>query len=240
MTYSRETSDELVHYGVKGMKWGVRNDQDGGYRVQASPLQIESGFHASTKQAVTEVSGLMSARYGYNIKNVKVLGPGHPEYPDTVAFVENNKNNHGRNEGTIFIQARDLSGPLKGAEKVGWMSPGTGNAKALLTHESAHSLFHADQKVKAGILTPKVVGGNIEARNKAMKAAAKAAKKDGISIWDVSGYAKTAGVREELEGELFSNYHWAEKPPRYVQVWGETLHRELGVDPMPFKEVKSA
>jgi hypothetical protein len=110
---------------------------------------------------------------------------------------------------------------------------------AFLTHESAHYVFHADQKVSKGLLGgPKITGGEIKARDAAMKAAFKAAKQDGASIWGTSEYAQQAGNREELEAELFSQYRWATNPERFVQEWGKTLHQELGLDPTPFKEVK--
>lgn len=228
----------LIHYGVKGMRWGVRNDDQGTYRLTSSATQIESGFHPSTAKAALEVSNLIRDRYGYDIKNVKILGPGNPEYPDTLAYVVNKQAQGGTN-GTVFVQAKDLTDKMKKVEEIGWMAPGTGSVKALLTHESAHSIFHADQKVRMGLIGPRVVGGEVKARDKALKAAIKTAKEDNQSVWETSGYAATAGVREELEGEMFSQYHWGSKPPRFIKVWGETLHKELGFDPTPFKEVQT-
>ena len=233
------SSDELTHYGVEGMRWGVRHDREGVHRTSIGSINIEPGFHSGTKKAAIEVSNLMRERYGYNIRNIKVLGPDMPEYPDTAAYVENNRKNNGLNEGTIFVQTRDLSKQLHEAEKVGWFGEGMGNTRGLLTHESAHSMFHADEKVKGGIFTPeRIVGGNVKARDKALRAALKVARNDKVSIMDVSGYAQAAGVKQELEAEMFSQYHWSPNPPRFVQAWGQTLHKELGVDPTPFKEVK--
>lgn len=232
--------DVLAHYGVKGMKWGVRKAEDGGFRSESSAINIESGFHKKTHDAALEVASLMRDRYGYNIKNVKILDERHKHYqPEYMAFVEDNKLAGGRNEGTIFVQARDMTKELKEAESDGWNALGTGNTRGLLTHESAHSLFHSDQKVSVGLLGgQKVKGGDIKARDKALKVADKIARQDGQSIWDSSGYARAAGVREELEAEFFSQYHWATDPPRFVQEWGKTLHREMGIDSTPFKEVK--
>jgi hypothetical protein len=220
------------------MHWGVRKDDGGVHRLQASSVQIEPGIHSGTQEAAREVSSLIASRYGFEIKNVKAIKPGNPEYPDTLAYVEDNKTSKGRNQGTIFVQGKDLTARTKHLEDIGWLGPGTGNIKAIMTHESAHSLFHADQTIGVGLLGPKLKGGNIKARDKALKVAYKAAKKEGKTLWDTSGYAATAGVREELEGELFSQYHWSPNPPNYVKVWGQTLHQEMGVDPTPFKEVK--
>lgn len=229
---------EIVHYGVKGMRWGVRKGDDGIHRLQAPTVQVDSGIHSGTKKAATEVSSLIASRYGFEIKNVKTIGPGNPEYPSTLAYVERNKTNNGSNQGNIFIQAKDLTDKMQNLEKTGWLGPGNGNVRSILTHESAHSLFHADQEVSVGFFGPKLKGGNIQARDKALKAAIKSAKKDKLSLWETSGYAATAGSREELEAELFSQYHWRTDPPNYVKVWGQTLHQEMGVDPTPFKEVK--
>ncbi|ASU03995.1 hypothetical protein SEA_FRODOSWAGGINS_10 [Streptomyces phage FrodoSwaggins] len=229
-------SDELIHYGVKGMKWGVRKaEETGGYRAQLSAVNIDPTIHKATKEAAIEVSNLISDRYGFNIRNIKELGKDHPEYPDTAAYVAINK---GSVEGTIHIQARDLRKHMSDTEKTGWMAPGTGNVRGLLTHESAHAFFHATQTVKSGFSGPKVVGGNIKARDKALQVAIKTSMQDGHNLYDTSGYVRHARMREELEAELFSQYHWAHNPPRYVKAWGETLHKELGVDPTPFKEVK--
>jgi hypothetical protein len=231
---------ELTHHGVKGMKWGVRKDEGGVYRSESSSIVIEAGLPKKTSDAAREVSGLIRDRYGYNIKNVKVLDERHPEYqPEFMAFVEDNKHFGGRNEATIFVSPRNMTRELKIAEDERWNARGTGNMKGLLTHESAHSIFHSDQVVtNKAFGGQKVVGGDIKARNKALKVAEKAARRDGMTIWDSSDYARTSGVREELEAELFSQYHWATDPPKFVEEWGRTLHQELGVDPTPFKEVK--
>jgi hypothetical protein len=230
---------ELIHYGVKGMHWGVRHDPERGSiaRSQTGTVEFEPGFHKSTVDAVNKVSGLMESRYGYSIKKVKVLGPKEPEYPGTAAFVELSGFMGKRNEQIAYVQSKDLRKQLKHSEDSGWYGPGSGTPEALITHESSHSMFHANQTIKNGFAGQKVIGGNMEARDKAMRAAFKEAKKEGRSVWSVSGYAKSAQVREELEAELFSQYHWGTNPPDFVVAWGKTLHKELGVDPTPFKEV---
>lgn len=237
--------DELVHHGVKGMHWGVRKDREGGvHPSQSSAVNVEAGINKTTKEGAVEVAGLIKDRYGYDIKNVKVLDERHPHYqPEYIAFVEDNKlsSKNGNGEGTIFVAPRNLTKELKAAEEgpFPWNAPGTGNVRGLLTHESAHSLFHSGQTVSVGLLGgQKVSGGNIKARDKALRAAEKAARKDGVTIWHSSGYAREAAVREELEAELFSQYHWSTNPPRFVVEWGKTLHQEMGIDPTPFKEVK--
>jgi hypothetical protein len=142
--------------------------------------------------------------------------------------------------GVIHVATKDLDKNLKHCEHIGWLAKGCGHTKAFLTHESAHALFHTEDKVKQGFLAPKLVGSNIQARDKALKVAVKAAKKDGIPrhefVSKVSGYAQSAGLRQELEAELFAQYHWSPNPPRFVQEWGKSLHSELGVDDTPFRE----
>lgn len=241
--------DELQHFGVKGMRWGVRKDQPtGGFRLQSSNIAIDSGLHPSTKKAGADVAKLMGSRYGFQITQVKTLGPGHSEYTPgnkgTMAFVEHTP---GKSGGVIYVKAVDLRKPTATAEKNGFFAPGTGTPTGLFTHESAHALFHASQDRKVSVWTGKVktTSEHQAALDKSMKEAFKAAKQDGVPMdahglnfaSSVSGYARHAMVHEEIEAELFSQYHWNPNPPRFVKVWGETLHQELGVDATPFREV---
>jgi hypothetical protein len=115
--------------------------------------------------------------------------------------------------------------------------------ETLLTHESAHAIFHSQVKtVKAGMFGGyKQVGGHIEARNVALGVALREAGAMGITMQNfmpsISGYAGAAGIREEAEAEMFTQYHWNPNPPRFVKAWGESLHREMGLDPTPFKDM---
>jgi len=236
--WEKNPQDKVVHYGVKGMHWGVRKEDEGTNRFTSGGLAMDSGFNKKTRDAAVEVTNLIRDRYGYDINTVKTIGPDHPEYPGTLAYVENVNLVKGAVHGTIFMQKKDFTPVLSEAESSGWMAPGTANTRALLTHESAHSVFHSDQKPVNGFLGPKRVGSKVKALDKALKAAAKVARRDGVSVLDISGYARTSGSLGELEAELFSNYHWGSNPPPYVKAWGEALHQELGVDPTPFKEVR--
>lgn len=238
MTQGSPSPGDLVHYGVKGMHWGVRKADEGSSGSRSSAVLVEPGVNERTAKAAIEVAGLMKDRYGYEIKNVNRI-ENSPHFNGTdIAFVENNQLAGGHNDGTIFIQSRDLTKIMKDAEP-DWNAPGTGNVKGLLTHESSHALFHSNQEFKKGVLGgEKIVGGNIKARDKALRVAEKVAARDGQTIWDSSGYARTVLDRGELEAELFSQYHWATDPPNFVKAWGETLHHEMGIDPTPFKEVK--
>jgi len=233
-----EAEEFLVHYGVKGMKWGVRNDERGGYRLQTAGPIVDSNIHASTKAAGQKVAALMASRYGFQISSIQTIGPDHPEYQyGTVGFV---KATPGKRGGDIFVRDHNLRKELKDAEDLGWFAKDCGHEHGLLTHESAHALFHAEQQVKNGFLGPKVTGGNIKARDRALDASSKVAERAGISPFQflskVSGYAEASGTREEMEAELFSQYHWSPNPPPFVKVWGETLHREMGIDSTPFRE----
>ena len=230
----------IEHHCVKGMHWGIRNDRKPtGFRAQSSGPIVDPSLHSSTKTAAKQVASLMSERYGFNITEVKNLKTANPqEYAHgTAAFVNFTPGIKG---GEVYVRPEDLSKDLKHSESVGWMKPGTTNVRGLLTHESAHAMFHAEQSVK-GILRKRIVGGEAKAREKAMTAAIKQAKKDGIHpsmfMSNVSGYAVYSGSREETEAEMFSQYHWGTHTPNFIKVWGETLHQELGVDPTPFKEV---
>lgn len=236
---------ELAHYGTKGMKWGVRNDRDaGGYRFQAAELRVDPTLHPSTKAAGKEVASLIQERYNFHVTDLKAIGPGHPEYENgTLGYVELNVNNASsksrEGKGVIYASQEDPSKALKLSEDMGWVGEDCGTTRAFLTHEAAHAIFHAPQQVKTGLLGSKVVGGDMKARDKALNAALRASERDGDSrplTTKLSGYAEASGMREEVEAELFSQYHWNPNPPSFVKVWGETLHQELGIDGTPFRE----
>ena len=235
---SRE--EALEHFGIKGMHWGIRKDQDpSNFRLQGADLTVDSRLPSSTKAAGREVASLIGERYGFRITSLNAIAPGHEEYErGTIGYVQSTP---GKMGGSIYVHQSDVRKSLKDAEEMDWFAKDCGTVRAFLTHESAHALFHADQQVKSGLLGPKVVGGNIKARDKALKAAMKEVKREGIPPHlfssKVSGYAKADGSREELEAELFSQYHWSSNPPQFVKVWGETLHQELGIDSTPFREV---
>jgi hypothetical protein len=193
-------------------------------------------LHESVKTAAADVASLIEGRYDFRIKEVKSIGPGHPEYDrGTIGYVELTGSQ--KREGTIFATKDDPRKALSKSEKKGWMGEGCGNTHGFLTHEAAHAIFHSPQKVKRD---GKIVGGNFDSRMKAITAAIEESKRAGIPeskfLSSISGYAATSGTREEAEAELFSQYHWGTNTPSFVKVWGETLHKELGLDPTPFKE----
>jgi 2'-5' RNA ligase len=231
MSMSEPLSKMLSHHGIKGMHWGVRKEQNGSSQVMPMTIKVEPGISKSTKEAAISVGTLMHERYGQNINNVKILGPGNPEYPDSLAYIDRAPKDK---KGTFFIQKKDLTSKMAQLKKTGWMAPETSNVRGLLTHESGHLLLHADEQVKNGFFGPKTTGEHAKASKAALRAAMKQATKDGENILNLSGYAGHAQSREEVEAELFSQYHWVKNPPKYVTVWGETLHKELGVDPTPF------
>lgn len=240
---SLETLDEvLAHYGVLGMKWGVRKDDTPtGHRLHTGAVPIAASLHPSTKVGAKEIVPLMSNRYGFQItefKDLKVSNPAEYDY-GTIGYVQLTP---GQKGGVVHMRPGDQRKKLAEAEKTGWFANGTGNVRGFVTHEAAHAMLHADQQVKVGFLGgQKVKSGSIQARDAALKAASKQAARDGIpehqQIAQVSGYAHASGSREELEAELFSQYHWNPNPPAFVNVWGQTLHREMGVDATPFREV---
>lgn len=229
----------LEHYGVKGMKWGVRKAEEGGnLRFQTVKPNIDALLPKKTQEAGNDVAALMAERYGFQVTALKSFGPGHPEYEmGTAAYVEATPGLRG---GVIHASQKNLSKDLKYAEDIGWSAKGCGHEHGLLTHESSHALFHAEESTKVGLFKAKTVGGNIEAREVALQASVREAAKVGISnaqfIGAVSGYAAAAGSRHEMEAELFTQYHWSPNPPPFVKVWGETLHQEMGVDATPFRK----
>jgi hypothetical protein len=237
------TSSELIHYGVKGMKWGVHKEEETFSRAPAKPMEVDPRVHNSTRDGAIETSRLMNDRYGYSLGAVKVLDKNHPHYEEgknALAFVENNQKTGGSNDGTVFVQGRDMRRELKESADEGWTADGTGTVQGLITHESAHAMMHSNLTITTNSRgKQKVTGEHTKARDKAWAVAERVGRQDGYSVWDVSDYARTSMERGEIEAELFSTYHWGTNPPRFVQEWGKALHKEMGVDPTPFKEVKN-
>lgn len=235
--------EALAHFGVLGMKWGVRKEKppaptysstvDG--KALGSPItNMDNKVHTHTQDAAYQVSALLKDRYGYEVTSIQSIEQTRSN-KRLIAYVEAN----GGNKGTIFVQPHDQNPELKKLEEKGWFGPQCGNIRATMTHETAHSMFHAEQTTE-GFLNMKVVGGEHVARKTAFDAARKAAKEDGIRSWnftkEISGYANASVWREEIEAEMFSRYHWSENNPRFIDVWGQTLHKELGLDDTPFRK----
>lgn len=228
--------DDLIHYGVKGMHWGVRKDEQTGARFKGPGPEVDSALHESTKSAAVQVSSLVGERYDFRIRKIIAMGPGHPEYEaGTMGYVAITGKQ--KREGDILVTVDDTRPALKACEKMKWVGKGCGTTQAFLTHEAAHAIFHAPQRHdKNG----NIVGGNFNERRNAMMAAITQADKDGIPehkfLRSISGYAEHGANREEVEAELFSQYHWGTNPPNFVKAWGQSLHSQLGLDPTPFKE----
>jgi hypothetical protein len=171
------------------------------------------------------------------------MGPGHPEYDaGTMGYVQLGVGD--ASSGIINVSKDNLKPSLKYCEEIGWLAKDCGTEQAFLTHETAHAIFHAPvRNVQSFFGGVKQVGGHIDARNVAMNAAIQTSVRDGVPEHDflnrISGYAASAGIREEAEAEMFSQYHWHPDPPNFVKVWGETLHQQMGLDNTPFKDVSN-
>lgn len=231
-------SEALEHFGIKGMHWGIRKAEESVKRVP-SGLKIDASVHPSSHNAAIEVSNFMNDRYAFNITKVKSFVPG--DYGFTHGHMANVETTPGRREGVINIHPGDLRDTLKYAEKIGWSGKECGTPKGLLMHESAHAFFHADlEKMIVGDQRVMAWGGNSKALETAMQASLKEADRRGIPPKDftkaLSGYAHKANVQEEVEAELFAQYHLSPNPPSFVKVWGQTLHKELGLDATPMRE----
>jgi hypothetical protein len=238
--------EALAHFGVLGMHWGQRKAKEPvptyestvDPKALGSPItKMDKTIHTHTQDAAYQVSGLLKQRYGYEINELRAIPPIRANKHD-IAFVESDPRVA---KGTIHVQQRDMEPELKDLEKKGWFGPGTGNIRATMTHETAHSMFHAEEVATGSFFNPKIAGGSREARQVAMKRAEAVAKADGVKRRNfdktVSGYANASIYREEREAEMFSQYHWNPNPPRHITAWGETLHKEMGLDPTPFRKL---
>jgi hypothetical protein len=126
--------------------------------------------------------------------------------------------------------------------------------EALITHESAHAMFHTLGKGSdswKGFNNQKQPTGKI--LKEAWKKAAAQAVADGIikpqktgfsRILDsspefklakfISRYADTSVFREESEAEIFRAYHWSSNPSKFIDAFMKELNDGLGVDAPPF------
>jgi 2'-5' RNA ligase len=151
-------------------------------------------------------------RYGFSIGNAEPLSPNSRAFAQVTG-------------STLLFNPKQLrDGPLIRAERDGWLAPGTGKVEGAMTHELGHLLLHGNYGPGAG-------GKGQTAMIKAKVAARNAGMTTGV----VSRYGQ--GSRIEADAELFAHYHWggAKREP-WVVAWGETYHRELGLDATPFSE----
>jgi hypothetical protein len=182
---------------------------------------------ADIRDNIIKANNLFGERYGMrmsiaeNVGTLFQLGARNKLDPTRVkAYIR---------DGTYLgLNPRQLkASALARDETVGWVAPGTGNLVGLLTHEFGHYFLDSwhGRVYYTGAQKQRVSMA-------AAQAARDAGAPPGALGSSVSRYAQTD--KHEAEAELFAFYHMGgSKRPNWVIQWGETLHREMGLDPTP-------
>jgi hypothetical protein len=241
MSSRAEVDEFLAHYGVKGMRWGVRKAEDG---TGMSPVKGIDKFPEATANALSSVATKMSSAYGFQISEVAPITGAR--YNNYIAYVEAFPKGGG---GIIHAKPDiDLGEKLLQREKSGWFPPSGGHSiEAVMTHESAHAMYHVINPGRKSREPMDVM------RKKAWDKAIKQAVADGtikppatglrrfvttqpqfqLSA-KVSKYAASRLFLEETEAEMFSAYHWSPSPPKFVDAWMNEVHNQTGIRVKPF------
>jgi 2'-5' RNA ligase len=230
----------LEHHGVKGMKWGVRNTTSTTLgRTTAHKVEGLEHYTPEVGQAIKTVSQKMGR--GYNLRIDEVVPLSEKEDQKFLGYVR--IKNKGANAIHLSTDPK-LKKTLAGFEKEGWFTASNGNnVESLLTHESAHALLH----VRNG--SGKPIGEQI--RKDAWQKVADQALADGTIkkrtgfsrltgdmyrdvAGNVSDYAKSSFFIEEIEAEMFTSYHWAKNPPKFVDTYMKEVNTAMGKPVQPF------
>jgi hypothetical protein len=236
--------DFLAHYGVQGMRWGVRKARP----ESGPPIKGLEKFPGDTAAAVTSVSDKMSKAYGFRVSEViPIEGSKQHKY---FAWVDA----HSGGLNTIHLNPTpNYKKELEDRIKSGWFPPAGGHPiEANLTHEAAHSMLHTtDIRGKSFVGRLKVNQPIEDVRKRAWRKATDQAAADGLIRQPksflgplshpevripklVSRYANSSLMLEETEAEMFSSYHWNPNPPKFVDAFVSEVHKSMGVDVQPF------
>lgn len=237
------TPEELVHFGIKGMKWGVRKEEHKPVRpYKAGTVKGSELFGSDQANAINTVSSKMKKAYGHKIDEVVPLTGKSKKY---LAYVDN------RDSGSKVIHLRndpEYKKTIQDLVDKGWFVPsGKHPIESNLTHEAAHSMFHQTSGKVGGYSTRMD-----KMRDSAWHAAKEQAIKDGVHTpktgfkkyfsptaekdmsKKLSTYAHGSIFLEEAEAELFSAYHYSPNPPKFVDAFMNDIHRQMGVKVQPF------
>lgn len=241
------TPEELVHFGVKGMRWGVRKEYQATSSTRSNS-NIPGSEHFPKIQAVSmnNVAEKMNKAYGLQIDEFIPLDKNQEKRG--IAFIT------AQTKGTNIIHMNirpDLVKVIKENQDKGWFvsSIKGREIESVLTHESGHALFHSvnvEGKGYLGRVRAKSPIDNI--RINAWIKASEQARKDGDVVSKrfrpddpiaqmskkLSKYANSSIFFEEKEAELFSAYHWSPNPPKFVDVFMNSIHNDMGKNVQPF------
>jgi hypothetical protein len=240
--------DILEHYGMKGMRWGIRKEYVPVSSGNRKSTQISGSNNFSKTQAVSmnNIAQKMNKAYGLKIDEFKPL----ESRLEKKAFAYVESTNNGKN--VVHVTTRsDVVKKLQECEKDGWLIPSIEGREieSLLTHETAHTLFHSVNVEGMGAKERWKARESMNSmRKSAWQKAEEQARKDGDVKSKrfrpdfpmeqlnkkISKYASSSLFIEEAEAEMFSAYHWSPKPPKFIDTFYSDIHSQMGINVQPF------
>lgn len=239
----------LLHYGKKGMKWGVRKGSDTSTST-SSGTSVKGIEHYSKAQAASMSDVATKVKKAYGLKIDEFIPLTDRQNKRGIAYVD------ARSKGSTVVHMStksDLKKTLTSLEKKGWFVPSGGRPiESILTHESAHALFHQTDIQGKAFRKTTVAPAMDTMRNSAWTKAKAQAEKDGHVVpgkglrklitdspqtqmgKKLSTYAHATLWIEETEAEIFTAYHWSPNPPKFVDAFMNDVHKSMGKKVKPF------
>lgn len=244
----KATEQVLEHFGVKGMKWGVRKANISSAYSQPKGLEH---FSRSQAASMTTVAEKMHAAYGFQIDEYKPFGRDETiegfEGQTLLAVVLPKAKGDRRNAIGVINDLNFYKETLRKGHDAGWFAPTIPGRQvdANLTHEAAHAYLHAnDAKGRGAKRDSDTLVASI--RDVAWRKATDQAIRDGDASpsnaghvfnqmgGKISKYALESRLIQEYEAEAFAAYHWSPNPPKFVDVYMNEIHKNLGKSVEPF------
>ena len=241
------TPEELVHFGVKGMRWGVRKEREASDSSATKGLEH---FSKSQAKAMGDVAKMTEKAYGFKIH--EFIPQTEAEDHQHLSIVHPKRKGEIENRISVTAHPR-FKEVLLDSQNQGYLVH-TDPKRAIegnLTHESAHGLFHANDSSGKGVKYAKNARMT-SLRDSAWKSAETQAIKDGHILPDknhgdphfqmidkISKYASSSPYLEEYEAEMFTAYHWSPNPPKFVDAFMNDIHRQMGITVKPFSGRKA-
>lgn len=163
----RSFSDELYHYGVKGMKWGVRRYQnkDGSLTAEGKRRQVRSRTLKQVNQTYNDVQGIFDTMSKKEKKLLGVDGKVYNAREDGAAIAKRFIKKVG-DESVAFLDIYYTGNPEVGTITIGTRSGDKYRHKGYgreLVEEGKHWLNTPEAK---DILGMKLLGWGAERENK--------------------------------------------------------------------------
>lgn len=227
------------------MRWGIRKE------YQTSGIIGLENYTKSTASSVNNVSKNMEKAYGFRIKECVPLSDRQVK-KGFVAYVEGSTKI--KDSNVIHLNTDpNLNKTLVDAQKNGWFVKTNPKqaVESMLTHESAHGMLHVN--TNKGFFKDIDPARMDSMRKNAWKKAEVQARKDGDVVSKrfrpdapefqmakkLSRYAEASVFLEESEAELFAAYHWSSNPPKFVDVFMNEIHSNMGKKVQPFSGRKT-